>query len=180
MLTDAPALLVTVMEFLTESLRVGIAIIAQWGTSPPSRGAEVVRKAPTSHSPEGYSLHHPAGVAAASRYHQRSGPQPLFGAAQPPRQLSVALVRWVVAQRRTNGILSVRGLLSTVQRFRPGVPSYVEPRQYRLEVPPRMDGGACREYCRAVSTYRAEQPGPLGGFYPPVQRRQRLMRVEAA
>ncbi len=40
--------------------------------------------------------------------------------------------------------------------------------------------GACREYCRAAGAYRAKRPGSLGGFYPPAQRRQRLVGVETA
>ncbi len=36
----------------------------------------LLKKPPTSRSPERYSFHHPADVAAANRYHQRGGPQP--------------------------------------------------------------------------------------------------------
>ncbi len=56
---------------------------------------------------------------------------------------------------------------SAAQRFRPGAPSHVESRQYGLEIPSRVDGGACREYCRAGGAYRAKRPGSLGGFTHP-------------
>ncbi len=45
------------------------------------------------------------------------------------------------------------------QRFRPGAPSHVESRQYGLEIPSRVDGGACRSIAELVA--HIGQNGPV-------------------